>query len=384
MIGIDLGQYVHDPYATGIQRVLQQLAVQWPLDVDARWVVPTSADTFLLLEQDAAAALLSLPFTTSTGAALREGVIARLTELATDRQVPQVRLSQLMSLFDGWLLPEVSYLPSVLERLEMFGQAMPVTMIGYDALPMTDPANYRFVPGVGASASEYFRALGKADTVVCISTYARSAILDRLRRSRALRTTVAHPGGDHIPARPKAESPSPSRPQFLRLGTMEARKRPLEILRGFQAAVRGGLSAELVFIGNPNASSQAVNEEVLNAIADGYPVTWIRGATDDQVYDMVAAGHAFLSIGIEGYGIPVLEAIRLGTPVLYDGTQPAAELMNGRGATHVQAANEAELERMFLDYGRVGALDPIASSIDASRVPSWRDFASAVASACVH
>lgn len=378
-IGIDLEQFIRDPYATGIQRVLQQLAVHWPDSVDAHWILPADDGTFLLLDSQQAGALLSLPFRSSTGDRLREQVATAVERHREDRGVPRVRLGHLISLFDGWLLPEVSYLPSVLERLDIFSRSMPVTMIGYDALPMTEPANYRFVPGTGANVSEYFRRLADVDGVVCISDYSRMAILDRLRRDRAKRTTVAHPGGDHLPMRAMSESTVNAVPQFIRLGTMEARKHPQQILRGFQRAVREGTTAELVFIGNPNASAQAVNDEVNRAIADGYPVTWVQGATDVNVYDLVHAGDAFLSIGVEGYGIPVLEAIRLGTPVLYDGIQPAGDLMSAKGAKRVPALTEDDLALMFATYAVREGLNEIRAGLDPATVPRWSDFAAAVA-----
>ena len=378
-IGIDLEQFIRDPYATGIQRVLQQLAIHWPDEVEAHWILPGDDGTFSLLNGLQAAELLSLPFSIADGARLREQVASVVQGHRDNRDVPLVRFGQLISLYDGWLLPEVSYLPSVLERLDVFSRSMPVTMIGYDALPMTDPANYRFVPGSGANVSEYFRRLADVDSVVCISDYSRSAVLDRLRRDRTKRTTVAHPGGDHLAIRTGSNHSGNRRPQFLRLGTMEARKHPQEILRGFQRAVRDGTDAELVFIGNPNASAQAVNDEVQRAIADGYPVTWIQGATDADVYDLVHAADAFLSIGIEGYGIPVLEAIRLGTPVLYDGIQPAGDLMSGKGAARVAAMSEHDLATMFATYGSREGLDGIRQDLNAVAVPTWHDFAAAVA-----
>ncbi len=162
---------------------------------------------------------------------------------------------------------------------------------------------------------------------------------------------------------------------------MEARKRPIEILRGFEAAVRDGLDAELVFIGSASSSSEAINGEMRAAVASGYPVTWVTGASDAQVHDLVHGADAFLSFGVEGFGIPVLEAIRLGTPVLFDGIQPAGDLMVGRGARRVPAGSEAQMSDLFTTYGRAGGLDGLRGEVDPGMVPSWQDFAARVAGA---
>ena len=375
-LGIDIEQFVTDPYGTGIQRVLHQMALNWPADVPASFVVPFQGG-FGLLTPEEATGLLALPFAPRDPETdLRDLVNAYLAETVTVR----VQLGDLLAVHDGWLLPEVSYLPSVLQRLEIFERCMPTAMIGYDALPMTQPANYRFVPGTAAWVSEYFRHLTRVDSVICISDYAADEITGRLRRDLRKTTIVAHPGGDHIAVKaPKARvEGAPVR--FLRLGTLEARKQPVEILAGFRQAIAQGTNAELVFIGKPSASDQAINDTIAAAIEEGLPVTWITHADDALVYDELHRADVFLSIGIEGYGIPVLEAIRLGTPVIYDGIQPAGEIMEGRGARRLATAATEEMARAF---ATVTATD-LAHELAPESIPTWRDFTNAVAHSLSH
>jgi glycosyltransferase involved in cell wall biosynthesis len=374
IVGVDLTQFARDPYGSGIQRVLQQLARCWPVDdLAVDFVLPTP-DGYALLSAEQAERVLSVPFAPRSGD-LREAVAAAVAE----QDAPRVKDGDLLAIHDAWMLPEVSYLPEVLDRVEVFAACMPVVMVGYDTLPMSEPANYRFVPGGAARVSEYFRLLATVDSVVCISAYARDSILSRLRRDPALPISVAHPGGDHLDVR----EPAPAgRTTFLRLGTMEARKRPLEILDAFLAAVdRHGLAADLVYVGGPSASDDAINARVRSAVAAGAPVRWVEGAPDAEVHDLVHRASGFLSLGTEGYGIPVLEAIRLGTPVLYDGIQPAAELMEGRGARRVRGLDHDGLVDTFVRYGDASALDDLRGELAPGDVPTWSDFARAVAAA---
>ena len=377
-IGIDLEQFVRDPYATGIQRVLHQLAMNWPNDMAlAEFVVPVG-DRFGLLNSAQATELLAIAFTPREAEVdLRDHVNEYLINTVTTT----VPLGDLLSIYDAWLLPEVSYLPRVFERLDVFHRCMRTTMIGYDTLPQTHPANYRFVPGSAVWVSEYFRWLSTIESVVCISEYAQTSILDRLRRDRTLATTVAHPGGDHLAIR-AGNPPADGEPtRFVRVGTMEARKSPQEILAGFRAARAAGANAELVFVGRASSSDDAINDDIRLAIRQGLPVTWIEHAADEQVHDIINGGSAFLSIGIEGYGIPVLEGIRLGTPVLYDGIQPAGDLMAGRGAQRVAAGGVDELAQMFTHYSEPGALAGLRADLTPGAVPTWGSFARGVVAA---
>jgi glycosyltransferase involved in cell wall biosynthesis len=374
-LGIDIEQFATDPYGTGIQRVLHQLALNWPVDTPASFVVPRG-ERFGLLTPEQAAELFAIPFAPrDSDTDLRDLVNAYLDVTVSFT----LSLGDLLAVHDAWLLPEVTYLPRVLERLEIFERCMPTSMIGYDALPMTQPANYRFVPGSASWVSEYFRHLTLVDRVICISDYAADEITGRLRRDLRKTTLVAHPGGDHIAARASGTRDPLAPTRFLRLGTLEARKQPLEILAGFREAVTRGAHAELVYIGKKSASSQAINDSIEAAIAEGLPVTWIQHADDALVYDELQRADVFLSFGIEGYGIPVLEAIRLGTPVVFDGIQPAGDLMVGKGARRFEAATPEGMANLFALMSQNENWQAIQEEIRSNEIPSWGDFSHRVA-----
>jgi hypothetical protein len=376
-LGIDLEQFVTDPYGTGIQRVLHQLALNWPTQVPASFVVPFQGG-FGLLSPEEATQLLAIPFSARDAEVdLRDLVNGFLDEAISFT----VSLGDLLAIHDAWLLPEVSYLPRVLERLEIFERCMPTAMIGYDALPMTQPANYRFLPGTASWVSEYFRHLTLVDTVICISDYAADEITGRLRRDLRKTTLVAHPGGDHIAVRQSATRNPQAPTRFLRLGTLEARKQPLEILEGFRRAFISGAHAELVYIGKKSASSQLINDSLDAAIAEGLPITWIQHADDALVYDELQRADVFLSIGIEGYGIPVLEAIRLGTGVIFDGIQPAGDLMAGRGARRADTSTPDRMAEMFTRMSEPEVQQRLREEICPTEMPSWSTFSHSVAHA---
>ena len=384
-VGIDLEQFIADPYGSGIQRVLQQLALLWPSNgPEADFVVPVE-DGFRILGAGDAAELLSIPFEVDAGDAgqLRQRVQAFLAS----RDIPIVGLEQVMRPLDAWLLPEVTYLPSVHRRVRQAAEHMPVTMIGYDALPMTQPQNYRFRPGTAADVSEYFRLLVDATSVVCISDFTKDDLIEVLGRNPQTVTTIAHPGGDHELAGNEPDGPHGSSqeppiqgPMFLRVGTFEARKSPVEIARAFQSINRSGIHAQLVMVGRPSASDDAINDAVAHIVDQDVGVTWIQEAGDAQIHALMQQADAFLSFGTEGYGIPVLESLAVGTPVLFGGIQPAAELMIGAGAQRILEANDPHLDTALTEWADPDRLTGLARQIDATKIPTWRDFVHGVVS----
>ena len=376
-VGIDLEQFTADPQGSGIQRVLQYLAREWPSEiVTCDFVVPFGNE-FLLLDPGAADELVSLAFS-ETVVDLRSAVRTKIEGLSKSH--PRVAQGTLLSLYTAWLLPEVSYLSSVLDRFSLFARCMTTGMIGYDALPMTEPINYRFKPGKSETVSEYFRLLTQTDVLVCISEHSRRTIIERLRRERTFSTTVADPGGDHIPIRDTPrEIVSPI--TFLRVGTMEARKFPRELVAAFRLARAQGVEAQLHFVGRPSASDARINAEVQEAVGENIGVRWTTDASDVEVHEHIEASDVFLSFGSEGYGIPVLEAIRRGLPVLFGGVQPAAELMVGSGAFDVHGTTEQHLVEMFRTFSDISRLKEAQLTVDPHAVPTWRDFAQSVAHA---
>jgi glycosyltransferase involved in cell wall biosynthesis len=374
-VGIDLEQFVTDPHGSGIQRVLQYLAKEWPDgDLEPTFVVPWHGGHGLL-DREQAAGLLTIPFLPRGD---EHDLTAPIREYLETLDPLVLHGDELLGVFDAWLLAEVSYLPSVLRRFEAFAERVPTAMIGYDTLPMSEPANYRFRPGTAPWVSEYFRLLATASSVVCISDVARDSILTQLRRDPRRPISVAHPGGDHVPARPPEP---PERPIFTRLGTLEARKRPVEIADAFRSARDAhGLEAELLFIGGHSHSDEGINRAIREQVELG-GVRWIEGASDQEVADLVHGSSAFLSLGVEGYGIPVMEAIRLGTPVLFDGIQPAAELMVGKGSRRIDGLDADSLARAFVESSDPSRLAGLRADLDANAVPTWADFATGVVEA---
>lgn len=362
-LGIDLEQFVTDPFASGVQRVVQYLAKDWPTDIAADWIVPTEVNgEYAILTSNQAAQLITFPFENPMHVSeLPAAVRAVINEF----NAPKITEQQLERNYDLWFLPEVCYTPKVLKRFERIQRHTKTAMIGFDALPMSDPYNYKFTPGTLATVSEYFRLIATTDILMCISDFTKNQAFELLRRDPALTTTVVHPGGDHVPAELKATQRISDHPTtYLRVGTMEARKQPIEILHAFlESPAARNNTAILHFVGAPARVDVDINFAIEQAIEAGHPVRWTTDASDEVASAFIREADVFLSYGREGYGIPVLEAIRLGTPVFFDGVQPAAEIMQGHG-TH-----EVPMDQLFST-----PLVPNVTNSDQLHVPTWTDF----------
>jgi hypothetical protein len=66
--------------------------------------------------------------------------------------------------------------------------------------------------------------------------------------------------------------------------------------------------------------------------------------------------------------------------VLFDGIQPAADLMVGKGARRIDAGGvDVDIDRLaaaFATYAQPGALAELQSQVDTDAVPTWSEFTS--------
>lgn len=125
---------------------------------------------------------------------------------------------------------------------------------------------------------------------------------------------------------------------LLFVGALEPRKAPDVLVRAFADARRRGLDAELALVG-------------AGRMADGLQGPGVRllGAVDDATRDALCAGALALVLPswLEGFGLPPLEALALGTPSVISDL-PVYDETLGDGALRVVPGDETGLADALL------------------------------------
>lgn len=208
---------------------------------------------------------------------------------------------------------DIASLPPWLRRRGL----RPVYLI-HDLIPITHPAFCR--PGEAEKhARRMTHALASAAGFI-VNSQATGDELAAFAASRRLALApvlVAHLG---LEALPDAPLPAPhDRPYFLSVGTIEARKNHLLLLRVWQR-LRGELgrdAPDLVLIGQ-----RGWEADEAFALLDAPQDEWGRVIELGQCGDAELAAwidHAralLMPSQAEGYGLPVIEALARGTPVI--------------------------------------------------------------------
>ncbi|GAA4005726.1 glycosyltransferase family 1 protein [Sphingomonas humi] len=130
-------------------------------------------------------------------------------------------------------------------------------------------------------------------------------------------TVVAWLSGDALHRLP---APAPAgRPYFVVLGTIEARKNHQLLLRVWTELLRrlGPETPRLIIVGTRGWEADDVLAQ-LDALGRLQPYVEERSrCSDDELGELLAGARALLMPSFaEGYGLPVFEALELGTPVI--------------------------------------------------------------------
>lgn len=161
---------------------------------------------------------------------------------------------------------------------------------------------------------------------------------------------VAWIAGHDLPAAPV---PSPvRRPYFVSLGTIEGRKNHILLLQLWKrlAGIMGDHAPALVIIGQRGWEAEHALAMLDRAPALRRHVIELNNASDAETAAYVAGARALLMPSFaEGFGIPVVEALQLGTPVIASDL-PVFREIAGDIPTYLDSCDGAGWERAIVDF----------------------------------
>jgi glycosyltransferase involved in cell wall biosynthesis len=198
----------------------------------------------------------------------------------------------------------------------------PVYLV-HDLIPITHP-EYCRPRAVTRHRGRVVNALRMASGIIANSR-ATASDLERFAADEGLPMppVVIAPlaGADLVPTR--ADVPGDARPYFLCLGTIEARKNHQLLLQVWQRLIEQAaenalhLVPHLVIVGQWGSGSGPVREMLQRSPSLRRHASVIGGCDDAAVSRWLSGAEALLLPTLaEGFGLPLIEALALGTPVI--------------------------------------------------------------------
>jgi len=252
----------------------------------------------------------------------------------------------------------------------------------YDLIPLSHPEY--FTPETIRTVSEIIHGLGPEDYALCISEATRAALLEHSRclPERALVIPLAA-SGKFFPSRDAlgnaavlARHGLEAAGYILSLCTFEIRKN-LETLIAAYVALRrsGGIPAgtQLVLVGGRGWKTERVEEALAGAGEFRAGIVLPGFVADEDLPAIYSSARVFVYMSLmEGFGLPPLEAMQCGTPVITSNCSSLPEVVGDAGVMldpHDLGGLSETLARVFADDEFHGHL--AGKSLQRASLFSW-------------
>jgi glycosyltransferase involved in cell wall biosynthesis len=367
---VDVNHTSSVEFATGIQRVVRETVRRWVRDHDVL-LVGWTADATALRRLSASERSTAVSGAAVTGRPARTSTV-------------------IVPFGATYVLPELNINQSATRRLAALARWSPgaTGAIGFDTVPLSSPETTD--PGMPAAFANTLVAIRQMDVVVAISAAAAAEYAGWRRMlssagiaGPAIATVLL--GNDHSMPTDGVAAPASATPLVLCVGSHEPRKNHLAVLAASEILWQRGLEFEVVFVGGNAWRSEGFAHRLAELAARGRPVSTRNGVSDSELDALYrrAAFTVFPSLN-EGYGLPVVESLRRGTPVITSDFGSMREIATHGGTVFVDPRDDDSIADamalLLTDETLRAALGSEASSLP---LRTWDDYAEDVWAAIV-
>ena len=170
----------------------------------------------------------------------------------------------------------------------------------------------------------------RADHIVCISEATASDVVRELGVDRE-RISIVYPGVDQafFDAKPTPPAILGGAPYVLAVGTLNERKNLGVLIDAFAVVAKRNREVQLVIVGSPDRDAERIRRRIREQGIESRAT--LLGFVSDAELPGIVAGAAVLVFPslFEGYGMPVVEAMAAGTPVVASSAASIDEATGG-------------------------------------------------------
>jgi glycosyltransferase involved in cell wall biosynthesis len=271
--------------------------------------------------------------------------------------------------------------PALVQRILAREQARFLCLV-HDLIPIEYP-EYARPNGADLHKRRIETIAALADSIIVNSGATGDSLrpwLERAGRKAEVRVALlgTHDGPAPAPA-------APTEPYFICIGTIEPRKNHLLLLNLWRAMadkLPGDAIPRLIIVGRRGWENEQVIDMLERCTALRGHVEELNGCSDQRMQMLLRGARALLLPSFaEGYGMPVAEALAVGTPVICSDL-PALREAGGEAPDFLDPLDGPGWTAHILDHLRAGPLHVAQKQRLAQwQPPSWEDHIAIVGEA---
>lgn len=368
------------PFSTGIQRVIREMVLNWP-------------GTIASSEAD-------LPGRTRPQLVVWDSTLGRyryartqdLCRLGFEPRQDDIFVDQEPSWSQGawFVIPDFVHEPArrlAIHRAKARNK-LKVAYLVHDCVPVSAPETS--IPEMTPAFSEYLQDVASAELAFTVS----ESTADELRACLRVMSQGGHPETEIVSSPLASEGLAPNSslvsasPQtensslnILCVGSSEPRKNHAGLLYACEVLWQEGLSFQLHLVATRSWSNFDETDFFRRLKRKGRPINWYEDMTDDQLQLLYSNSDVFVFPSIhEGFGLPVIEALSAGLPVITGEFGATGISGQGGGCILIDPNNDEELVDALRTLITNKELREVLTKSALQRTPrSWRDFATTIA-----
>lgn len=250
----------------------------------------------------------------------------------------------------------------------------------YDLLPLMLPK--AFPPEVSRNFNGWINNVARCDGLIAISRAVANDTMRWIDETRLPLTKPVKIGHFRLGADIQSDSDLPARPEFLSwleqqqqsrlflsVGTLEPRKRHAQVLGAIDELWKRAEPVSLVIVGKQGWDCEAFVKALNEHPENGKRLLWLDDASDSDLLAAMDAADALIAASEnEGFGLPLVEAQRVGLPIIVRDI-PVFREVSGENATFFSGLSDARLADCLQDW--IKRTKPRQRSTDSLDSFSW-------------
>lgn len=378
MVFLDVTGASKSPRSTGIQRITRRIFEELTRRVS---VTPISwnlvGNRYQLLGRRERA-ILEKPSRFLTRPSARPELRGEHLPAELHRHIfrKSIRLENHLQHGDVLLLPDI-FRDSRLKKLQPLISKRGVRSVAifHDAVALRLPALH---PKARGKFESYIVALANFDLVICVSEASRNDLHELWSELDVTPVETVIETWPVEPVTASKNSPSKdSRALILCVGSFEARKNHLALLRAANALWEAGLEFELELIGrSTGAFGSKVETELRKLHLSRRPVRWLKQVNDEVLNRAYRACQFTVYPSLmEGFGLPIAESLIHGKPCICGGNGALGEVARGGGSLLVnQTSSDAIADGIKTLLSDQPLYSRLCAEARGRKFRSWADY----------